>query len=91
MLVISSREFRENQASYLDRVDNGEEILVQRKKNKAYRIVPVKADDRLFSETEFLSKVDESLKQVDQGKTFTMKEGESLDDFLDRISEDVQD
>jgi antitoxin (DNA-binding transcriptional repressor) of toxin-antitoxin stability system len=45
MLVVSSREFREKQAYYFDRVDDGEEILIQRGKNRAYKIVPVTADD----------------------------------------------
>ncbi len=91
MLVITSREFRENQASYFDRVDKGEEILVQRKKNKAYRIVPVTADDTVLSKSDFLAKIDQSLAQANQGQRYAMNDGESLDDFLDRIGADVQD
>jgi len=91
MLVITSREFRENQASYFDRVDKGEEILIQRKRNKAYRIVPVKEDDTLMSKEEFLAKIDRSLQQAKEGRRYSMKEGESLDDFLQRVSADVQD
>jgi len=89
MLVITSREFRENQASYFDRVDQGEEILVQRKKNKAYRIVPVKEDDTLMNKDEFFAKVEKSLKQAKEGQRFSMNEGESLDDFLARVGADV--
>ena len=91
MLVITSREFRENQASYFDRADKGEEILVQRKKNKAYRIVPVTADDTVLSKSDFLAKIDQSLAQANQGQRYAMNQGESLDDFLDRIGADVQD
>lgn len=91
MLVITSREFRENQASYFDRVDKGEEILIQRKKNKSYKIVPVTEDDTLMSKEEFFAKIDKSLQQAKEGKRYSMNEGESLDDFLDRIGEDVQD
>lgn len=89
MLVITSREFRENQASYFDRVDQGEEILVQRKKNKAYRIVPVKEDDTVMSKDEFLAKVERSLQQAKEGQRYSMNEGESLDDFLARIGANV--
>lgn len=89
MLVITSREFRENQASYFDRVDQGEEILVQRKKNKAYRIVPVKEDDTLMNKDEFFAKVEKSLQQAKEGQRFSMNEGESLDDFLARVGADV--
>jgi len=89
MLVITSREFRENQASYFDRVDQGEEILVQRKKNKAYRIVPVKEDDTLMSKDEFFAKVEKSLQQAKEGQRYSMNLGESLDDFLARVGADV--
>lgn len=58
MLVISSREFRDKQAEYMDRVDNGEQIIVQRGKNKAYAITPVKDKDIYMSQinmSEFIS------------------------------------
>ena len=58
MIIITSREFRENQASYFDRVDKGEEIFIQRKKNKSYKIVPVTEDDTLMSKEEFFAKID---------------------------------
>ena len=91
MIIITSREFRQNQASYFDRVDKGEEILIQRKKNKSYKIVPVTEDDTLMSKEEFFAKIDKSLQQAKEGKTHSMNEGESLDDFLDRIGVNVQD
>ncbi|MCL2652150.1 MAG: prevent-host-death protein [Candidatus Azobacteroides sp.] len=46
MIKVSSKEFRDKQKSYLDRVDDGIEILVQRGKHKSYKIVPVIEDDR---------------------------------------------
>lgn len=58
MLVISSREFRDKQVEYMDRVDNGEQIIVQRGKNKAYAITPVKNKDIYINEVninEFIS------------------------------------
>lgn len=55
MLVISSREFREKQAMYLDHVDDGAEILVQRGKNKSYRIVPVTQDDTIVKKEHILA------------------------------------
>lgn len=45
MLVISSREFRDKQAEYMDRADRGEQIIVQRGRDKAYAITPVKSSD----------------------------------------------
>ena len=63
MLVISSREFRDNQKSYLDQVDEGLELLVQRGKNKSYRIVPVRESDTVISE-EYILSPDEDLERA---------------------------
>lgn len=54
MLVISSREFRDRQAEYLDRADKGEQIIVQRGRNKAYAITPMKSSDK-YIDTQLLS------------------------------------
>ncbi len=54
MLIISSREFRANQKNYFDKVDSGQEVLVQRGKNKSYRIVPVTEFDTLLSKDNIL-------------------------------------
>lgn len=54
MLVISSREFRDKQAEYMDRADNGEQIIVQRGRDKAYAITPVKSSD-IYVNTQILS------------------------------------
>src|SRR5690606_13307839 len=91
MIIMTSRELRENQASCFDRVDKGEEILIQHKKNKSYKIVPVTEDDTLMSKEEFFAKIDKSLQQAKEGKRHSMNEGESLDDFLDRIGLNVPD
>lgn len=50
MIIISSKEFRNNQAAYLDRVDNGDEVLVQRGSDKAYRITPITEIDTVIGE-----------------------------------------
>jgi len=63
MLVISSREFREKQAMYLDHVDEGTEILVQRGKDKSYKIVPVTKDDTVIPKKYILAP-DERLAQA---------------------------
>lgn len=67
MLIISSREFRDNQAAYLDRVDNGEEILVQRGRNKSYKIVPVSEADTVISK-EYILSADEDLQRAITGE-----------------------
>ncbi len=82
MLVISSREFRANQKSYFDRVDSGEEIIVQRKGNKSYKISPVSQDDTLMSKSEFVEKINSSLQQIKEGKSTTLKGEDEIANFL---------
>lgn len=67
MLVISSKEFRDNQASYFDRVDDGEEILVQRGKNKAYKITPVTENDTVIPK-DYILAPDEDLARAITGE-----------------------
>jgi hypothetical protein len=46
MRIVTSREFRDNQKKYFDMVDKNEQIVVKRK-NRAYKLVPVTDDDML--------------------------------------------
>jgi antitoxin (DNA-binding transcriptional repressor) of toxin-antitoxin stability system len=84
MLVVSSREFREKQKSYLDKVDEGVEVLIQRG-NRSYKILPVRDDDTLMTREEFFAKIDKSLEEVKQGKCTTVKSREELRAFLDSL------
>ena len=47
MMIISSREFRDQQKRYFDQVDQNEQVIVQRGKDKTYVIVPLNDVDRL--------------------------------------------
>ncbi len=84
MLVVSSREFRDKQAEYMDRADNGEQVIVQRGKNKAYSITPVTEDDLYFT-PEMLAKIDVAIQQVKEGKITTVRGKEELKQFLDSL------
>ena len=61
MIVISSREFRDNQKKYFDLVDSNEQVIVQRGKNKSYKLVPIMEDKTLMTEGEFCAKIDLSI------------------------------
>ena len=82
MLIISSREFRANQKSYFDKIDSGEEIIVQRKGNKSYKISPISEDDKLMSKSDFIEKINLSLQQIKEGKSTTVKGEEELANLL---------
>lgn len=85
MLVISTREFRDKQKSYLEKVDNGLELLIRRGRNRSYKIVPVEEDDTLMSKEEFFAMLDKSKEQIRDGKVTTIKSQEELKDFLDSL------
>lgn len=81
MLVVSSREFRDNQKKYFDSVDSGEQVIVQRGKDRSYKLVPITADDTCMTQEEFYAKIDRSLQQAREGKTHTL-DLNKLDEFL---------
>ena len=72
----SSREFRGNQAQYFNMVDNQENLIIQRGKNKSYRLLPVTEDDTLLSKKEYFEMLDKGLQNIREGKTkrYTMEE-----------------
>ena len=86
MLVVSARDFRENQKSYLDQVINGVELLITRGKKQAFKILPVTNDDTLMSKEEFFAKLDKAKEEIKEGKTIAMEPDETLEDLLNRIN-----
>jgi hypothetical protein len=81
MLVISSREFRQNQKMYFERADSGEQIIVQRGKDKSYALTPVNEDDIYFN-AEMLQKIKQSIEEVKQGKVKRVTTPEGISDLL---------
>lgn len=81
MLVISSREFRQNQKQYFERVDKGEHIIVQRGKDKSYALTPVSDDDMYFN-AEMLKRIKESVLEVQNGETKTISTSKEIKELL---------
>ena len=81
MLVISSREFRQNQKKYFERVDKGEHIIVQRGKDKAYSLTPVSEDDMYFN-AEMVKKIKQSLLEVEKGEVKRVSTSKEVSDLL---------
>jgi PHD/YefM family antitoxin component YafN of YafNO toxin-antitoxin module len=67
MLVVSTREFRQNQKNYLDQIDEGNQIVIQRGKNKCYKVSSVAEDDTLMSKEALLKKIDRAMQQYKDG------------------------
>ena len=76
MLVISTRQFRENQRQYLGMVKNGEDVILKSRKAGSFKIVPVSDDDTLMSKEQFDAIIEKGLQDIKNGKTkrYTMEE-----------------
>ncbi|MDR6806403.1 PHD/YefM family antitoxin component YafN of YafNO toxin-antitoxin module [Dyadobacter sp. BE34] len=81
MLVISSREFRDNQKKYMDLADNNQQVIIQRGKGKAYALTPVSERDRYFMDPEVMAEIREGIEQYRAGKT-TKVDKTDLDQLL---------
>lgn len=81
MLVISSREFRQNQRLYFEKADKGEQIIVQRGKDKAYALTPVNDDDVYFS-AEMIKKIKLSAEQAKNKEVKRITSSEEINDLL---------
>ena len=84
MLVISSKEFRENQTQYLNCIDSGEQVIVKRGKNKAYAIRSATEDDLYFT-PEMLEKIEQAMIQAEQGEGIVCNTYEKSLKFLDSL------
>ncbi len=83
VLQVSTREFRDRQASILDLVDKGENVIIRRG-NKSYTLTPIRDEDLYFT-PEVLARIDKSLQQVKDGKVHSFKSIEELDTYIDSL------
>jgi len=74
MMIISSREFRDNQKKYFDLADQNEQVIVQRGKDKAYVLVPVNNVDRLSVNEKLIHIIKEAEAEYSSGKTLQVKD-----------------
>ena len=81
MLVISSREFRQNQKMYFEKVDEGEQVIVQRGKDKAYTLMPIVEDDLYFN-TAMLKRIKKSIKQSEKGNVKKISNAKEISNLL---------
>ncbi len=92
MLVVSSREFRDNQRSYLDKVDEGIKVLIQRGRDKTYELRAAKKrktvkkeDPYLIPYDEFVAKINRGMQQYKDGKAIGFNSSEEMHAWLDSL------
>lgn len=85
IIQVTSREFRDKQASIFDLADKGEKVIIRRGGKKSYLLTPVENDDMYFT-NKMLNKIDESLEQVRKGEVI---EFDSVDDAIKHFEDAV--
>lgn len=84
MKTISVSEFRKNIKKYAD-LASKEKVIVNRGSGKAFTIVPVEEIEDEGYNPEFIKKIQNSLKEAEEGKTVTIKTEKELREFLDSL------
>lgn len=84
MIQVTSREFRDKQASLLDLADHGEQIIIKRRGKIAYMLTPV-SDSDFVATPELEKKIEEARKQYRNRETITCNTKEELHRFLDSL------
>ena len=78
MVIVSSREFRDHQKKYFDLVDQNEQIVVQRGKDKAYVIIPLNDADRLSVNDQLIQTVQEAEAEYSKHMSTKIKDPDNI-------------
>lgn len=78
MLIISSREFRDHQKKYFDLVDQDEQVIVQRGKDKAYILAPIGDTDRLSVNEQLVEYVREAELELSKKTTTPIEDPNNI-------------
>lgn len=78
MLIISSKEFRNNQKKYFDLLDTKMQIVVQRGKDKAYLLTPLSDADKLSTNFELMERVKQAEQAIQNGDTITIADPKNI-------------
>jgi antitoxin (DNA-binding transcriptional repressor) of toxin-antitoxin stability system len=85
MIVVSTKEFESNPGKYLDKVEEGVEILVKKGRKQFCRIIPAKKDETLLTKEEFFARVDKAIEQSKQCPRAIARSKEELVEYLDSL------
>ena len=84
VIQITSREFREKQASMFALADNGEQVVIRRRGKVSYMLTPVYEEDLVLS-PELEKRLEEGRRQYREGNVVTCTTKEELDRFLEAL------
>jgi antitoxin (DNA-binding transcriptional repressor) of toxin-antitoxin stability system len=84
VIQITSREFREKQASMFALADKGERVVIRRRGKVSYMLTPIYEEDFVLS-PELEDRIEESRKQYREGNVKTCTTKEELNKFLETL------
>jgi hypothetical protein len=84
IIQTTSRQFRDKQKDFFDLADKGEKVIIRRGNKQAYLLTPVDDEDFYFTPA-VLDKINESIKQVHEGKVTKVETQEELNQFFNNI------
>lgn len=84
VIQITSREFREKQASMFALADNGEQVVIKRRGKVSYMLTPVYEEDLVLS-PELEKRLEEGRRQYREGNVVTCATKEELNRFLEAL------
>ena len=61
------------------------EVVIKSRDFGSFKLVPLTEDDTLMSKEEFFAKIDRAISNLRAGNGYTMMEGESLEEFMERM------
>lgn len=75
MIIINSREFRDNQKKYFE-LALKQQVIVQQGRKHAFAITPISEDDKYFMEPKVKAEIMEGIAQHKKGKTTRVNPGD---------------
>lgn len=84
VVQVSSREFRDKQASLLDLADMGEQIIIRRRGKASYMLTPISDNDFIVT-PELEERLEEGRREYREGKTISFKSAKEVAKFLESL------
>lgn len=84
VIQVTSREFRDKQASMFTLADNGEQVVIRRRGKVSYMLTSVYENDFVLS-PEIEGRLEEGRRQYRKGNVTTCSTKEELNNFLESL------
>lgn len=83
MEALTVREYRNSLAASFARADNGEQVLIRRKKD-IYALVKLGREDLMIT-PELQARIDEARAEIKAGNCITLKSRDDIDVYFDNL------